>query len=83
MVYNPDGKLINIVSNVAQANVDAAHFADLQRTGIHYHQEIGVPVDGQFSIRTAVHDVSSNRLGVIELPVAAVKSLPPAIATNP
>jgi VWFA-related protein len=83
MVYNPDGKLINIVSNVAQANVDAAHFADMQRTGIHYHQEIGVPVLGQFSIRTAIHDVTSNRLGVIELPVSLVKNLPPAVATNP
>ena len=45
--------------------------------GIAFHQEISVPVKGQYFLRTAIHDMVSDRVGAVEIPVAAVARLEP------
>src|SRR5580698_5667183 len=42
-----------------------------------FHQEISVPVKGQYFIRTAIHDMVSDRVGAVEIPVSAVARLTP------
>ena len=44
-----------------------------------FHQEINVPLRGDYTIRVGVHDRSANRVGTTEIPVASVMKLPPAI----
>ena len=37
-----------------------------------FHQEISVPVRGQYYLRTAIHDMISDRVGAVEVPIAEV-----------
>ena len=49
------------------------------RGGVQFKQEISVPVKGQTFLRVGVHDVTSDHVGAIEIPVstlAKLKSLP-------
>ena len=77
IVYNQDGVLVNRISRVIPATLNQDQFSNILQHGFPYHQEISVPVKGQYSIRTGVHDLKTNRVGTTELPVAAVKDLAP------
>jgi hypothetical protein len=45
--------------------------------GITFHQEISAPAKGDTSLRTGVHDLTSNHIGSAEIPLSLVKNLPP------
>jgi len=61
-------------------------FASVHRAGNHpefqYKQEISVPVKGDYYLRVGVHDLLTNHVGAVELPVSAVSSLPPLTAAS-
>lgn len=76
-VYDIDGNVINSVVGSTTANVPSANYARLLRIGFPLHQQISVPAKGSYFLRIAVHDLNNDRVGAIELPVAAVKNLPP------
>jgi len=77
MVYKPDGTVVNHASKQLSATINAMQFKRLQQVGLPYRQEISVPVKGDYSIRTAVHDLTNNRIGSIEINVGGIKNLPP------
>ncbi|ADW68320.1 VWA domain-containing protein [Granulicella tundricola] len=77
LVYNADGTLVNSIAQTVPVNVIATTFKELLHSGIPFHQEISVPVKGQYTLRVAMHDLHNNNIGVTELPIAAVKNLPP------
>jgi hypothetical protein len=62
-------------------------YAKLLSGGMAFHQEISVPVRGQYFLRTAIHDLNSDRVGTVEVPVTQVAHLEPlknvASATMP
>jgi VWFA-related protein len=78
-VYNPDGQLLIMAHNALSQSMSAADYERLQNsgTGIAFHQEISVPVKGQYYLRTAIHDLNSDRVGAVEVPVSAVAKLDP------
>jgi VWFA-related protein len=76
-VYDQDGNLINYADNSAHANLSPEIYAGILQRGLPYHQEISVPVKGQYYIRVGIHDLNGNRVGALELPVALVKDLAP------
>jgi VWFA-related protein len=76
-VYDQDGNLINFADNNAHANLSAETYAGLLQHGLPYHQEISVPVKGQYYLRIGIHDLTGNRVGALEVPVASVKDLAP------
>jgi hypothetical protein len=48
--------------------------------GLFFHQQISVPLKGEFYLRIGVHDVTADRDGAVEVPVDSVKNLPaPAV----
>jgi hypothetical protein len=49
----------------------------MQNAGMAFHQEVSVPVKGRYYLRTAIHDLNSDRVGAVEVPVAAVAKLEP------
>jgi hypothetical protein len=55
----------------------AADYAQLLKDGMAFHQEISVPVRGQYYLRTAIHDMNSDRVGAVEVPIAEVAHLDP------
>jgi VWFA-related protein len=84
-VYDSDGALINTQNNQFKATVTAQHYASL-RQGPHpefrFQQEISVPVKGEYYLRVGIHDLASDRVGAVELPVSTVSVLPPLSAAN-
>ena len=42
--------------------------------------EVSVPVKGQYYLRTSIHDLNSDRIGAVEVPIAAVAKLDPLMA---
>jgi len=76
-VYNSDGQVLITANNSIRATLLPADYAKLQTTGMAFHQQISVPVKGQYYLRTAIHDLVSDRVGAVEVPVAAVARLAP------
>jgi hypothetical protein len=79
-VYDPFGVLINTAIEKAHGNLSASSYANMRHTGLPFHQEISVPVSGQYYLRTAVHDMETDRYGSVEVPVGSVAKLPPLTA---
>ncbi|MGD0736550.1 MAG: VWA domain-containing protein [Terracidiphilus sp.] len=85
-VYDADGLLINTQVNDIKEMVKPDFFASVHRTGNHpefqYKQEISVPAKGDYFLRVGVHDLLTNHVGAVELPVSAVSNLPPLTAAG-
>ena len=53
------------------------------RGGANAHQEIDVPATGDYFLRIAVHDLTSDRVGSIEVPTSSIApETPPAVAAE-
>lgn len=76
-VYDKDGTLLIANNWHAQYTLSPANYKALLQHGMAIHQAISVPVKGDYYLRTAVHDLNSDRVGAIQVPVAMVKNLPP------
>jgi VWFA-related protein len=76
-VYNADGQKLITASNRVRTMLTPTDYQRLLTGGMAFHQEISVPVKGQYFIRTAIHDLVSDRVGAVEVPVAAVVGLDP------
>jgi VWFA-related protein len=80
-VYDQDGSLINVVSNPVRATYSPTVYRQILHTGIPYHEEISVPIKGPYFIRIGLHDLATNHIGAFEVPVDAIKNLPPVATT--
>jgi VWFA-related protein len=80
-VYDTDGALLNSQANGIKADIPAARYAAMLHGGIQFRQEISVPVKGEVYLRIGIHDVTTDRVGAVELPVSAVSKLPPLPAS--
>jgi len=76
-VYDRDGQLLVTVGNRIYRGLTAADYAKLLSGGMAFHQQVSVPVKGEHYLRTAIHDMVSDRVGAVEIPVAAVARLEP------
>jgi len=76
LLYDADGTLINSISNTIVADMDAAHYANVMQRGLRFSQILSVPADPkqkhEYYFRIGVHDLTGDRVGAIEVPVAAV-----------
>jgi VWFA-related protein len=76
-VYNTDGQKLITASNRLYRYLTPADYNQLLVGGMAFHEEISVPVKGQYYLRTAIHDMVSDRVGAVEIPVTAVARLEP------
>ncbi|HEY4379755.1 MAG TPA: VWA domain-containing protein [Acidobacteriaceae bacterium] len=76
-VYNSDGEKLITASNRLHNVMTPAQYAQLLVGGMAFHQEISVPAKGHYYLRTAIHDMVSDKVGAVEVPVAAVSRLDP------
>jgi VWFA-related protein len=76
-VSDRDGQLIVKADKRLNGSLSPTNYAEMLKTGMAFHQEISVPVKGEYYIRTAVHDLTSDRVGAVEVPVASVARLQP------
>jgi VWFA-related protein len=76
-VYSRDGRLINASSRIDDSDLAPALYDRALHTGLFFHQEISVPLKGEFYLRIGVHDDVADHDGAVEIPVDSVKDLPP------
>jgi len=76
-IYNTDGDKLITASNRLHTYMTPAQYAEMLKGNLAFHQEISVPVRGNYFLRTAIHDMISDRVGAVELPIAAVARLDP------
>jgi VWFA-related protein len=77
-VYDRDGTMIDAIDTPVRSNFTPAKYQAILHSGVPFHQEVSVPVKGEFFLRSAVRDTQTGRVGAIEVPVASVTHLPPA-----
>jgi VWFA-related protein len=82
-VYDQDGQLISSTGSEIHTSIPPASFSAMLRTGIQFHQQVSIPVKGNYYLRIGVHDIAGDHVGAIEVPVASVTKLPPADASLP
>jgi VWFA-related protein len=76
-VYNSDGERLITASNRLHTLLTPADYTKLMVGGMAFHQQISVPMKGRYYLRTAIHDMVSDKVGAVEVPVAAVARLEP------
>jgi hypothetical protein len=81
--YDADGNVIVENVTATHASLTAADVTRLRNGGIQLHEQISVPVKGAYFLRVGVHDLASDRIGAVEVPVAAVRNLPPLSLDSP
>lgn len=79
-VYDAGGTIVNRATQRVRGTLTLAAYANLARVGLPFHQEVSVPATGEYYLRTAVHDLGTDRFGAVEIPVAAVAKLAPLVA---
>jgi hypothetical protein len=77
-LYDSQNKLVNTTSAIISANLKYTPAEIAAHGGIPFHQQISVPIKGQYFLRIGVHDIQGDRVGSLELPISAVAHLPPA-----
>ena len=84
LVYDSYRGLVNTQINGVKLAIPPARYSDVLNHGLQFKQEISVPTqDGTYYLRTGVRDVTSGRVGAVELPVAEAAKLTPVSATQP
>jgi len=76
-VYNTNGELLITTGNRVHTRMTPTDYETLLTGGMAFHQPISVPAKGQYYLRTAIHDLESDNVGAVEVPVAAVARLDP------
>ena len=73
MVYNADGdEVMNSASKEVSPILPPAVYQSMLEGGANAHQEIDVPATGEYFLRIGVHDLTSDRVGAIEVPVSSI-----------
>jgi VWFA-related protein len=66
VVYDKNGRIVNVVDQPFRLNMQSADYEKVSRMGLTLHQEIAGP-EAQTYLRLAVHDLITNRLGSLEV----------------
>ena len=67
-----DGRLINSSALSAKPGLPPAVYESMLSSGAKLRQEIDIPAKGDYILRVGVHDLTTDRIGAIEIPVSAV-----------
>ena len=82
-VYDPNGKLLNAIGNTIQLNLKPETYRQFLQQPVAFHLQISAPVRRESYLRIAIHDVPTNRFGVVEIPVSSVSRLAPPVYSKP
>lgn len=68
IAYDHDGKVVNAARRSYKLGMPPAKYDEILQTGYSVRNELDLP-DGEVWLRLAVHDVSADRVGSIEVPI--------------
>lgn len=67
-----DGRLLNSSAMSAKPALPPAVYQSLLTSGAKLHQDIAIPVKGDYILRIGVHDLTADRVGAIEIPTSSL-----------
>jgi hypothetical protein len=67
------GAAINSTNRQVVPIESAANYQSMLKDGALATQQIDVPAKGEFFLRIGVHDLNSDRVGAVEIPVSAIR----------
>lgn len=67
VVYSPTGEVVNSMQTTASFDFSPAKYRKILAAGLGASQEIAVPIKGSYFFRIGVHDITSDRVGALEL----------------
>jgi VWFA-related protein len=76
-VYAADGKVVNTRFDGIKVDIPANRLLATYKAGMQLHQDVSVPVRGEYTLRVGVHDMIADHVGATELPVAQLAKQPP------
>jgi VWFA-related protein len=68
IAYDRDGKMLNVANRAFKLNLQPAQYNQIMQSGLPLHQELDLPA-GEVYLRLAVHDLSTDRIGSVEIPL--------------
>jgi VWFA-related protein len=74
IVFDQTGDRVNSLITRAALNLSDAQYRKLLAVGLPVRQQIAVPVKGNYFMRIGVHDVASDRIGALEIPVDEIRA---------
>jgi hypothetical protein len=77
VLYRDDGAVVNTFSRKFSINVDGDGYNRILSAPLALDQNIAIPVEGNYYLRTAVHEIPTGRIGAIEIPTEWIKLAPP------
>jgi hypothetical protein len=80
MVYDADGKLLNIAGAKANLNLPPDAYKRFLSSPLRFHLMVSAPAKQASFLRIIVRDVPADHYGVVEVPTAEVAHLPPLVA---
>lgn len=72
VVFDSTGKQLDSHADRVNLDLDSTRYAAIMKSGIGYQQQITLPSEGDPSLRLAVHDATTDRLGTLDLSSAAL-----------
>jgi VWFA-related protein len=72
LLYSPNGELMNAIKEMVRVKVPAVEYESRQQSGWKFHQNIDAPAKSEYFLRIGVRDVGSDRVGAVEVPLAAI-----------
>lgn len=78
--FDAAGASLELAKSVLQANIPEAHFADTLASGLPFKQDLAMPLASAAYLRIGIRDHATDKVGVVELPLAG---LPVAMPANP
>jgi hypothetical protein len=67
------GAAINTTNREVRPVEPASNYQSMLKDGAISTQQIDVPAKGEFFLRIGVHDLNSDRVGAVEIPVSAIR----------
>lgn len=76
-IYDADGTLINRAGSIVHLDLTPQRYAAFLEHPLAYSQDMSVPQLSGLFARIAVHDLSNDHVGAVEIPLDSVRNLPP------
>jgi hypothetical protein len=81
LVYDRYGNIVGHWEHLAGLAIKPDAYAVFQNTGVQLHADIATP-KGNYWLRTGIYDENSQKVGTLEIPLAAVKPVETAAAPS-
>ena len=80
--YDADGKLINSLSQTLKLPLSDAAYLQMQKGPFRFFQQLDLP-PGEVFLRVGIRDLTSNKIGTLEIPLTVPKNPPDRAAAAP